>query len=94
MKLRVQYSAQLRAAIGRPEEEVELPEGSRLAELLAHLVLRLEEGAAAHLVTSSGEVRRSLLVVVNDSASPACEAAATVLRPGDVVLLMPPIAGG
>lgn len=94
MKLRVQYTAQLRTAIGRPEEEVELPEGSRLSELLDHLVIRLGEGAATHLVTTSGEVRRSLLVVVNDSASPACEAAATVLRPGDVILLLPPIAGG
>lgn len=94
MKLRVQYTAQLRAAVGRPEEEVELPEGSNLATLLAHLAERLTDGAASHLLASGGRLRPSLLVVVNDTAASAEEAAATVLQPGDVVLLMPPIAGG
>lgn len=94
MKLRVQYTAQLRTAIGRPEEEIELPDGSSLAVLLDHLAARLDEGAAAHLRTASGQFARNLLVVVNDAPAMSHDASATVLKAGDVVLLLPPIAGG
>jgi molybdopterin synthase sulfur carrier subunit len=94
MKLSVQYSAQLRTAAGRQQEEVELPDGSSLAALLKHLASRLDEHAAAHLIAPGGSIRPSLLVVVNDSAAPVQLAASTELRHGDVVLLLPPIAGG
>ena len=94
MKLRVQYTAQLQTAAGRPEEEVELPDGSSLAALLDHLATCLGDSAASHLLATSGQAPRNLLVVVNGSAASAHEAAATVLQPGDVVLLLPPIAGG
>jgi len=94
MKLRVQYSAQLRSAVGRPDDELDLPDGSSLAVLLDHLVGKLDAGAAAHLVAPSGHIRPSLLIVVNDSAAPLHAAATTELRHGDVVLLLPPIAGG
>jgi molybdopterin synthase sulfur carrier subunit len=94
MKLRVQYTAQLRAAIGRPEEEIDLPDGSSLEALLDHLVSQQGAAAATHLVTSSGEIRSSLLIVVNGTAMPVHSAAERQLKEGDVVLLLPPIAGG
>jgi len=93
MKLRVQYTAQLRTAAGRPEEEVELPDGSSLGVLLRHLAARLD-GAAPHLIAADGRPHRSLLIVVNDAAVPTHDAAGTLLYSGDVVLLLPPIAGG
>ena len=94
MKLRVQYTAQLRTAAGRPEEEVDLPDGSTLAALLAHLASRLDEGAAMHLLSSNGQIRPSLMLVVNGAVTLADDAKVAVLRAGDVVLLLPPIAGG
>jgi molybdopterin synthase sulfur carrier subunit len=93
MKLRVHYTAQLRAAVGRSEEEVELPEGSSLADLLIRLAGNYRE-AQPHLATASGGIRPSLLVVVNNAAVPLREAPARVLFAGDVVMLLPPIAGG
>ena len=75
MKLRVQYTAQLRAAVGRSEEEVDLAEGSSLEELLLQLAARWDH-ATQHLVTDAGQVRPSLLVVVNGVAVPAREAVA------------------
>lgn len=94
MKLLVQYTAQLRAAVGRSEEEVDLPEKSSLADLLLHLSTRWNRAARSHLVTDSGQARLSLLLVVNGLAISVTEATGTVLRAGDVVTLMPPIAGG
>ncbi len=93
MKLRVQYMAQLRAIVGCGEEAVELLAGSSVADLLSHLATT--HGAArSHFVTEEGRVRPSLLIVVNDSAVPAREAATAELRADDVVILLPPIAGG
>lgn len=94
MKLRVQYTAQLRTAIGCAEEEVELADGINLAELLAHLAANRRGDAAPHLVTGAGEPQPCLLLAVNGSAVSARDARARVMHPGDVVTLMPPIAGG
>jgi MoaD family protein len=93
MKLLVRYSAQLRAAVGVAEEAIDLPEGASLETLLVHLAKRHAD-ATSHLVTDAGEARRCLLVVVNDAALLPADAAATELHPGDVVTLLPPIAGG
>lgn len=94
MRLRVQYTAQLRAAVGRSEEEIDLPEGSNLAELLVHVASILCREAAGYVLTSRGELQPSLLVAVNDGAVSTREARAVLVNSGDVVMLLPPIAGG
>lgn len=94
MQLRVQYTAQLRSAIGCAEEQVELPDGCSLADLLVHLAGELRREAAPFVLTASGQLQPSLLVAVNNGAVAAHEAARVRIQPGDVVLLMPPIAGG
>lgn len=93
MKVRVQYTAQLRTAIGRAADEVELPEGSSVAALLTHLNENLE-GAGAHLLTSSGDTQHGLLIAVNNTAVTPESRTATQLRAGDNVTLLPAIAGG
>jgi molybdopterin converting factor small subunit len=93
MKLEVQYMAQLRTASGRSGEEVDLPDGSNLCELLVYLAA-LRADAAPHLVTARGQACPNLLLVVNGSAVPPGTAASVQLAAGDVVCLMPPIAGG
>jgi molybdopterin converting factor small subunit len=94
MKLQVQYMGQLRTAAGRSEEQIELAEPTTLAALLKQLASRLGAGAAPHLVTAAGHAQGGLLIVVNGSAIAAPHSAETVLRTGDVVTLLPPIAGG
>ncbi len=93
MKLRVQYMAQLRTVIGRAEEFIELPDGSRLSDVLVQLSARHGD-ARSHLLTETGQPRPSLLIVVNEAAVPARNAATTELHSNDVVTLLPPIAGG
>jgi molybdopterin converting factor small subunit len=46
------------------------------------------------LLNEAGQAQSSLLMVVNDAAVSAREAASLPLKDGDVVLLLPPIAGG
>jgi sulfur-carrier protein len=94
MKIRVQYSAQLRTSIGRIEEEVELTVGGTLAALIESLADRLDDDAKRHLLGPQGNIRASLLMVVNEAVTSADAATTTVLKSGDIVLLLPPIAGG
>jgi molybdopterin converting factor small subunit len=94
MRLRVQYTAQLRAVVGRSEEDIELPEGINLAELLVHLASEVRREAAPFLLTAGGELQPSLLVAVNQGAVSTCNARTLLINPGDVVTLLTPIAGG
>jgi sulfur-carrier protein len=94
MKLRVQYTAQLRTSVGRSEEDLELSDGSTLADLLGYLAGRWDRSTKAHILADTGQTHASLLLVVNGLAVAVSEAQKTVLHTGDVVTLMPPIAGG
>lgn len=94
MRFRVQYTAQLRTVVGRAEEEIELPEGCNLAAVLVHVAQQLRREAAPYLLAASGDVQPSLLVAVNHTAVAPSEAGTRTIREGDIVMLMPPIAGG
>jgi MoaD family protein len=93
MNIRVEFTGQLRTAIGQADDRVELPEGATVAMLLEQLGRRYE-GARPHLIDASKQPQRSLLVAVNGTALPSRQAASAVLRDGDAVVLLPPIAGG
>jgi molybdopterin converting factor small subunit len=90
----VQYTAQLRTALERAEEEVELVERCTVAELLSRLAARWHAEATRFLLTPAGELHPSLLVVLNSEVVPVGAADKVDVRPGDVVTLLPPIAGG
>lgn len=94
MHVRVEFTGQLRTVIGQANDRVDLPEGATVAMLLVQLGQRCGEDARPHLLNESRQVRPSLLVAINGDAFPARQAAAIVLREGDAVVLLPPIAGG
>lgn len=94
MKLRIQYTGQLRTAAGLSEEELDLPESITLPALLQDLVTRLGESAAPHLLTPSGAPPCGLLIILNNTALPFPIPPSTILHPGDTITLLPPIAGG
>jgi len=94
VRLRVQYTAQLRTVVGRAEEEIELPEGSNLAEALVHVASDLCREASGYLLTPVGALQPSLLVALNNRAVTTGEASTVLVNTGDVVTLLPPIAGG
>jgi molybdopterin converting factor small subunit len=94
MKVRLQYTAQLRAAVGRVEEDVEPIGDGNLGELLIRLATEWRRAAAPFVLTAAGDLQPSLLIGVNGQGVSPREARTTKLRDGDVVTLMPPIAGG
>jgi molybdopterin converting factor subunit 1 len=81
MRVRVLYFASFREAAGRDEEERELPDGSDVAALWRQLAAE---------VPLFAKLPRPAPAAVNREHSPAT----TVLRPGDEVAFLPPVAGG
>lgn len=94
MHVRVEFTGQLRTAIGQADDHVELPEEGTVAMLLDELAQRRGEEARPHLLNASSQMQPSLLVAINGTAFASRQAASIVLRDGDTVLLLPPIAGG
>lgn len=93
MKVQVKYTAQLRTVLERSEETCELPEAGSVEDLLMRLAEH-NPTARTHLLSSAGQVNPCLLLVVNNSAVAAADAPSRRLNDGDLVLLLPPIAGG
>lgn len=94
MKVRVEYTGQLRKAIGRPNDCVELSDDATASELLKHLATTCAEHIRPHLVNSAGQFQPSLLVAINDTAYMSRQLDSAVLCDGDSVVLLPPIGGG
>jgi sulfur-carrier protein len=94
MNLRIQYTAQLRTAAGKSEDQIDLPASSTLATLCTHLATRLHDSAAAHLLNSTGQPHQSLLILLNNSLVPSQNVPTTILHPNDTITFLPPIAGG
>ncbi len=82
MTVRILYFAALRDAIGLAEEWLELPAGVlTVGELAAHLALRHR---------AFGERRGHVRIARNEAFAPDDEG----LGDGDVIALLPPVAGG
>jgi molybdopterin synthase sulfur carrier subunit len=94
VQVRVQYTAQLRTVVGQAEDQIELADESTVKNLLVQIAEQVHPEAAPYLLAPAGEPQPSLLVAINGAAVTSREASAVRLREGDVVMLMPPIAGG
>jgi molybdopterin converting factor subunit 1 len=81
MRVRVLYFASFRDAAGRDEEERELPDGSDVAALWRQLATE---------VPLFAKMPGPAPAAVNREHSPVT----TVLRAGDEVAFLPPVAGG
>jgi molybdopterin converting factor subunit 1 len=79
MLVKALYFGGLRAALGRAEDELELPEGSQVALALAKVLSGLGPDWAV-----------ALRCAVNEDFAPLDR----VLQPGDEVAFLPPVAGG
>ena len=81
MKVRVQFYAQLRDLVGLDEQEVDLPEGATVEDLL-------DEIYARH--PSLGAHDKSILIGVGVEFADRDYK----LKPGEEIAIMPPVQGG
>jgi molybdopterin converting factor subunit 1 len=81
MKVRLLYFAVLRDITGKNEDQIDLPEGTRAADVWNRLRAQHAELAG---------YQRPPMTAVNESYVSAEE----ILREGDEVAFIPPVAGG
>lgn len=92
MKVRVHYTTQLRTAVGRATDEVELGQAATLGNLLEQLASRHGGEFRDMILDDSGSLLPSVLVCIGDTQTqPDIE---TRLNEGDDVTLLSPISGG
>jgi molybdopterin converting factor small subunit len=92
MTVTVHYQTQIKRAVGRAAEALEVPPGCSLVQLLRQLVDRHGEPLRGLVLKEDGGVQDSILVFIGDvQVSPA---AALALRDGENVTLLAPMAGG
>jgi molybdopterin converting factor small subunit len=92
MTITVHYTAQLRHAAGLASEPIEVPAAATVADLLTLLVQRHGPVLGGLLLAANGRPEETVLVFVGDEQ--VGPGSATLLREGDTVTLLSPIAGG
>ncbi len=92
VEVTVQFTTQLRAALGRSEQRVVIPEGCTLAQLLVQLARESPEPFANFVRTADGGLQPSLILCVDDEQVTAPDQ--YVLPAGATVTLLSAISGG
>jgi len=94
MTVRVCYLAQARKVAGVSEDTVPWREGLTLAALLDELATERGPDLRRFLFRDNGTLHATLLLTVNDQPVPRGMAESHTLNAGDVVTMIPPVAGG
>jgi len=95
VKVKVQFFASVRELVGSREETVELPDRSTVSALLDSLVKGHGESLRDYLYDSkTGELRRSIQLLIGDRPVSMIDAMSTVLPDGCVFAIIPPVGGG
>ena len=92
MKIKVQYTTQLKVALGIGEEEVSDQSVFTLAELFSHLATVHGTQFSDHVIDSQGQLRPAIIVCVDNSQVDLSDDIA--LHDGATVTLLSAISGG
>lgn len=94
--IRVQVMAvlEMAALLGERSQAVELPEGSRISDLLELLVAKRGCALQERLFQEGKELRKDVYLFLNGRHIHFLNGLDTPLKDGDVLLLMPPAGGG
>ncbi len=94
MEVEVKYYAMLRDATGRKTEEVELPEGSNVLDLLKRLTDLYGDAFRSHIYDGEGQLKLFLSYMLNGVNIHSLRSFETELKDGDVLSMLPPVGGG
>lgn len=94
MTITIEFAGPLRSILGQSVQTLELEDGADVALAIQRLCSTTSDAARAHLLTASGDVQPSLIVAVNGTACSVLQAQQRLLKAGDVIALLSPIAGG
>jgi len=94
MRVQVRYYAMARDVAGKRGEDVTLPGGSTVLDLIHVLIDFYGPAFKGYVYDGEGRLLDYLMFSVNDVNILSLEGFETALRDGDMVRVMPPIGGG
>lgn len=92
MQIKLQYAAQIKAAVGRSQELVDVPDAATLQQVVRAAADRHGEGLRRLLLRPDGSVRRAVLLFLGDECVSIDQP--IELKEGDTLTIMSPISGG
>ncbi len=93
MRVRVEFTAQLRQVVGCASKEYELPSGATVQDLISEIEQRhVDDMSGSLLLEESARLKPSILLFVGERQVTWSEE--TPLSDGDEVTLLSPISGG
>jgi len=94
MIIRIVYRGQIKEKTGCNSEELKLKPGDSLKKSMLEIKRRHGEEVRAMLFDEQGHFRKMMMVVLNGTQVKEQDLERTILKDGDEVMLMSPIAGG
>jgi MoaD family protein len=94
MEITVRYFTVLRKLTEKKQEKLNIKEDSTLEDLLALLTKRYGESFERYVSPRRVKKRVQMVFFLNGKDTAQADGLKTMLRNGDTVTLMPPIAGG
>ena len=94
MNIKVRFEAQLRQAAGTDIADIDLDEPNSVANVFSVVSEKFGKDVSSRLLDQDGNPQRSLLVFVNDQPVANDCFNDGSLSEGDVISILPPIAGG
>ena len=92
MKVTLSYHAQVRQAAGTESESIDVPDGGDVLSALRLAAEAHGEAFRTLVLTSAGEVRPSLLILLN--SVPVSRSGSKALAEGDEIGVFSPVSGG
>jgi MoaD family protein len=95
LKVNIKYFAIARELVGRPEQELDLEDGSNVKDLLELLANKYGTKFREFIFDAkTGEPRSNLQFLVGDKLVTDLNGLATVLSDGAAFAIIPPVGGG
>jgi molybdopterin synthase sulfur carrier subunit len=94
LRVTVRFFTYLREITKKREEEIDLPSGSTLEELLRLLSKNYGQQFTDYVFNMSGEVQSRFHFLINGKSIHALDDFKTILVEGDKVAIVPPVGGG
>ncbi len=92
MKVNLRVYGHLKVIVGERESEIEIPGGTRVAGLPP--ILKSHFGEAFYMAVYTDPPFSGMRVLIGGRDLFSFDGLETVLKPGDTITILPPVAGG
>lgn len=94
IKIETRYYAYLKELTGKNSEYIMIEEGSTVRNIINYIIEKYGERMRSYIMDNEGRIRSSITIAINAQKLNTELAMKHVLNDGDVVVILPPIAGG